>query len=112
MPKIKYWESGTFKEMEVDKTVKEILDYIYPDKKYEYFSKELLEDEINIIKKALTFVNKRVKRLLKEIDKEMKLAWKIAKETKQDILNFSYGYYKGLMRAKNLVKKTFKEVLE
>jgi len=112
MAKIKYLESGTFKEMEVKPIVKHILDEYYKDYPYECHSKEVLEDEMGLIETALKVVKQKVEKVLKEIKKEMKLAWKITKETKQDMLNFSYGYYKGLMRAKSLVKKAFKEVLE
>ena len=132
--KIKYLENGTFKEMEIDKTVKEVLDYIYPDKEYERFSRELLEDEISIIKKTLAFVKEKenterlkflilkrqvenkLKWLLKEIEKEQKSAMKDLKEIKyrKNPLQHKWldGYIDGLVHAEVKIKKAFSGVIE
>jgi len=115
LTKIKYLENGTFKEMEVKEAIKEILDYIYPDKEYEYFSRGLLEDEIGIIKKTLSFVNKRVNQLLKKIEKEQKKHDKYEEELREKGLYHEaleeLGFVSGLNIAKMLIKKAF-EVIE
>ena len=132
--KIKYLENGTFKEMEVEEAIKEILDYIYPDKEYEYFSKGLLEDEINIIKKTLAFVKEKksterlrflvlkkqvenkLKWLLNEIEKEIKKHDKYEQELREKGLYHEaleeLGFVSGLNVVKMLIKKAFKEVLD
>jgi len=67
----------------------------------------------DIIEKTIEEFRRRIEELLKEIEKEMKLEWKIAKNTanineKQSM--GSYGYYEGLKRAKDLIKKAFEGV--
>jgi len=119
--KIKYLENGTFKEIEIDKTVKEALDYIYPDKEYEHFSKELLEDEINIIKKTLAFVKEkesteRLKFLILKRQIENRLKWLLKEiEKKQEetlfIHKYGEGFYDALKFCKDLIKKAFEDVL-
>ena len=132
--KIKYLENGTFKEMEVEEAIKEILDYIYPDKEYEYFSKGLLEDEINIIKKTLAFVKEKksterlrflvlkkqvenkLKWLLNEIEKEIKKHDKYEEELREKGLYHEaleeLGFVSGLNVVKMLIKKAFSGVTE
>ena len=110
--KIKYLENGTFKEMEVEEAIKEILDYIYPDKEYEYFSKGLLEDEISIIKKTLSFVNKRVNQLLQEIEKEKKKVEETINLCEAEGSSIEKYWWKGYLECLNDVEQLIKKAFE
>ena len=106
--KIRYLEGGEFKEMEVPTLIKNILDKIYPEKEYEYFSKDLLEDEIDTIKQTLEFIKQRVNWLLKEIEKKQE---QIEKSKVIDIHTKS-SFKTSLDWCKNLIKKAFSGVIE
>ena len=97
---------------EIEKKWKKL---IWDDEHPEFW--DVFEDylDIGILDEVKKVIRKRVQLLLKEIEKEMKIEWNIAKETsniseKQSM--GSYGYYKGLKRAKDLIKKAFSGVIE